>query len=115
MRLPTVVLATSIVLVSGAARAQGPFDPLLGARTPSVAAAPAVAPPTRQAPSRTNPGSDAARKEATRLSYLQARGGRPPNGYYVNNPKLTRAQNCQAMTANGQWTQARAENPCKKR
>ena len=34
---------------------------------------------------------------------------------YVLRPELTREQNCQAMRAAQQWTQARSENPCRPR
>ena len=80
----------------------------------SAPAAPAQASPPPAARPNTG-GRNQPASEVTRLSYMQARGLMPPTGWYVLRPELTREQNCQAMQAARQWTQARSENPCRPR
>jgi len=90
---------------------------------PAPAGAPAQAPAQAQPRTQASPpprepgtgGRNQPASEATRLSYMEARGRMPPTGWYVLRPELTREQNCQAMRAAQQWTQARSENPCRPR
>lgn len=88
------------------------------APAPSATTAPAAPEEVRQpAPASGRPQVNyqgtPAQQQAFRLSNMQARGLPPPTGWYVLKPELTREQNCQAMKAANQWTEARSENPCR--
>lgn len=144
MRLHCIVIAASIVLAAAPAQAQDFLGGILRGAAETVATrmtdravdgvvgsvsrpastnAPASAQTRAPAPAQASPpprqsgtgGPNQPASEATRLSYMEARGRMPPTGWYVLRPELSREQNCQAMRAAQQWTQARTENPCRPR
>jgi len=144
MRLKPLLIAASVVLIGAPAQAQDFLGGILRGAAETVAtrmtdravdgvvgsvsrpastSAPAPGQTRAPAPAQASPpprqsgtgGPNQPASEATRLSYMEARGRMPPTGWYVLRPELTREQNCQAMRAAQQWTQARTENPCRPR
>jgi len=104
----------AVSAVTRPAAARAPVQAPASSQSQAAARAqPSPSPPPPREPG--TGGRNQPASEATRLSYMEARGRMPPTGWYVLRPELTREQNCQAMRAAQQWTQARSENPCRPR